>query len=120
MDSLSEEQLRVACMDYMLPATTTVTATLNFAVAFLLNYPEVQAKLQQELDTKVGRDRLPTLDDRARLVNGTPRRLLVRRLIPSDATNSLFWVLPFRYNVNVISSSPTSYSMSHVRRIDQS
>jgi cytochrome P450 len=95
MDSLSEEQLYVACMDYMLPATTTVTATLNFAMAFLLNYPEVQAKMQEELDAKVGRDRLPNLDDRARLVNGTPRRLLVRHLIPSDVTNSLLGpVLP--------------------------
>jgi cytochrome P450 len=57
-------------MDYLLPGSTTVTATLSFAVAFLLNYPEVQTKMQEELDTIVGRDRLPTLDDRARSVNG--------------------------------------------------
>jgi cytochrome P450 len=50
----------------LFPASTTVSSTLNFALAFLLNYPEVQSKMQQELDEVVGRDRLPTLDDRAR------------------------------------------------------
>jgi cytochrome P450 len=50
----------------MFPASTTMTTTLNFALIFLLNYPEVQTKMQQELDNIVGRDRLPTLDDRAR------------------------------------------------------
>jgi cytochrome P450 len=72
MDSLSEEQLHALCLDYLLPGSTTVTATLNFAMAFLLNYPEVQTKMQEELDIKVGRDRLPTLDDRARSVNAIP------------------------------------------------
>jgi cytochrome P450 len=52
----------------MFPATTTVTTTLNFAMAFLLHNPRVQTKVQQELDAVVGRDRLPTLDDRARSV----------------------------------------------------
>jgi cytochrome P450 len=50
----------------LFPASTTVSSTLNFALAFLLNYPEVQSKMQQELDEVVGRERLPTLDDRAR------------------------------------------------------
>jgi cytochrome P450 len=110
MDFLSEEQLRVVCMDYLLPASTTVTATLNFAMAFLLNYPEVQTKMQEELDTKVGRDRLPTLDDRARLVDGTPFRLFVSGLIPFTATNS----------PPVISPYNTSYSVSQARRINHS
>jgi cytochrome P450 len=70
MDSLSEEQLHVVCMDFLLPATTAAAAVLNFAMAFLLNYPEVQTKMQEELDTEVGRDRLPTLNDRARLAIG--------------------------------------------------
>jgi len=64
--SLPEEQLAVTGIDLLFPAATTVTTTLNFALVFLLNYPEVQTKMQQELDKVVGRDRLPTLDDRAR------------------------------------------------------
>jgi hypothetical protein len=39
-------------------------------MAFLINYPEMQIKMQQELDTVVGRDRLPNLDDRTRSVDG--------------------------------------------------
>jgi cytochrome P450 len=50
----------------MFPASTTVTATLTFAMAFLINYPEVQKKMQQELDEVVGKDRLPTLDERTK------------------------------------------------------
>jgi len=64
--SLLDDQLAVVGIDFLFPATTTVTSTLNFALVFLLNYPEVQTKMQQELDKVVGRDRLPTLDDRAR------------------------------------------------------
>ena len=60
----SDEQFHVAGIDYLFPASTTVTATLNFATIFLLNYPEVQVKMQNELDAAIGRDRLPTLDDR--------------------------------------------------------
>lgn len=56
-------------IDFLLPASGTVTATLTFAMAFLINYPEAQTKMQQELDGVVGRDRLPTLDDRARSVD---------------------------------------------------
>jgi hypothetical protein len=56
-------------IDYLFPATTTVTSTLNFAMAFLVNYPDLQTKMQKELDDVIGRERLPTLDDRARSVN---------------------------------------------------
>ncbi|PNF32313.1 hypothetical protein B7P43_G16248 [Cryptotermes secundus] len=63
----SEEQLHVVCMDFLIPAIIVTTSILSFSIAFLLNYPAVQTKMQQELDTEVGRDRLPSLDDRARL-----------------------------------------------------
>jgi cytochrome P450 len=64
--SLPDEQLVVTATDLLFPAATTISTTLNFALVFLLNYPDVQKKMQQELDKVVGRDRLPILDDRAR------------------------------------------------------
>jgi len=67
ISSFSDEQLAVIGVDILFPAATTVSTTLNFAMVFLLNYPSVQRKMQQEVDIVVGRDRLPTLDDRARL-----------------------------------------------------
>jgi cytochrome P450 len=67
---------------------TTVSTTLSFAMVFLLNYPEVQTKMQQELDAVVGRDRLPTLDDRARSVEtSVPIKNIVRnRAVPTYIT----------------------------------
>jgi cytochrome P450 len=66
INSLPDEQLAVTGTDFLFPGATTMSTTLNFALTFLLKYPEVQTKMQQELDEVVGRDRLPTLDDRAR------------------------------------------------------
>jgi len=68
--------------ELLFPATTTVSSTLNFAMVFLLNYPEVQTKMQQEMDTVVGRDRLPTLDDRARSVETS---VLIKNIIRNIA-----------------------------------
>jgi len=68
INSLPDEQLAVTCTDFLFPAASTVSSTLNFAMVFLLNYPEVQSKMQQEMDKIVGRDRLPTLDERTRKV----------------------------------------------------
>jgi len=66
INSLPDEQLLVSATDLLFPAATTVSTTLNFAMVFLLKYPKVQTKMQQEMDKVVGRDRLPNLDDRAR------------------------------------------------------
>ncbi|KAJ4447850.1 hypothetical protein ANN_09858, partial [Periplaneta americana] len=65
--TFTEEQIRVLMMDYVLPGSTTPNAAMIFVVVFLLNHPEVQEKMQQQLDAVVGRDRLPNLDDRAKL-----------------------------------------------------
>jgi len=47
-------------------ADTTVSAMASLFLALVL-YPETQARAQAELDAVLGRDRLPTLDDRPRL-----------------------------------------------------
>jgi cytochrome P450 len=75
----------VAGLDLMFPAATTVSTTLNFTMAFLLNNPKVQTKVQEELDAVVGRDRLPTLNDRARSVEtSVPIKNIVRnRAVPT-------------------------------------
>ncbi|CDO78259.1 hypothetical protein BN946_scf184491.g4 [Trametes cinnabarina] len=51
---------------YSAGADTTAAALRNFTLAMMV-YPDVQRKAQEELDHVVGRDRLPTFDDRARL-----------------------------------------------------
>ncbi|OSD00652.1 cytochrome P450 [Trametes coccinea BRFM310] len=51
---------------YSAGADTTAAALRNFTLAMMV-YPEVQKKAQAELDQVVGRDRLPTFEDRAQL-----------------------------------------------------
>ncbi|XP_058136268.1 cytochrome P450 2F5 [Dasypus novemcinctus] len=44
--------------------TETVGTTLRHAFLMLMKYPEVQARVQEEIDQVVGRTRLPALEDR--------------------------------------------------------
>jgi len=44
----------------------TVSAIMSFFVAVLL-YPDIQKKAQDELDSAIGRERLPSFEDRPRL-----------------------------------------------------
>ncbi|KAK7793941.1 hypothetical protein R5R35_011867 [Gryllus longicercus] len=65
--SFSDKQLQLVAGDLLVAAPTTTSSTLTFAVRALLYHPEVQRRSQEELDRVVGRDRLPTLDDRFNL-----------------------------------------------------
>ncbi|XP_046679471.1 probable cytochrome P450 304a1 isoform X1 [Homalodisca vitripennis] len=60
----SDEQMVMTLWDSLFASSMTQSATMGFVVEFLLQYPEVQAKAQQEVDNVVGRSRLPNLDDR--------------------------------------------------------
>lgn len=48
----------------MFPAITAVPGALIFTIQHMLHNPEIQEKMQKEIDEVVGRGRLPTLDDR--------------------------------------------------------
>lgn len=50
----------------MAGADTTVTSMAVFLIACML-HPEAQEKARREIDAVVGRDRLPTFEDRQRL-----------------------------------------------------
>uniref|UniRef100_P9WEI5 Cytochrome P450 monooxygenase claT n=1 Tax=Ampulloclitocybe clavipes TaxID=56467 RepID=CLAT_AMPCV len=67
IDAETEERIKwVATSMYGAGSDTTVASLSQFILAMIL-HPEVQKKAQNEVDAVVGRDRLPTLDDRARL-----------------------------------------------------
>lgn len=52
------------CLDLFMAGSETTSNTLGFSVIYMLHYPEVQQKVQQELDDVVGRNRWPNLQDR--------------------------------------------------------
>ena len=64
---IGDEMTRHLCMDLLLAGTDTSAQTVNWFLLLLANRPEIQAKVHEELDRVIGRDTLPTVDDRTRL-----------------------------------------------------
>ena len=61
------EQLVNILFDLFVAGSETTSTTLSWAVLYMLRHPEVQAKVQAELDKVVGKERLPTMSDRPNL-----------------------------------------------------
>ncbi|XP_046394627.1 methyl farnesoate epoxidase-like [Ischnura elegans] len=65
--TFTELQLRQVCSEMFVAGTDTTLNTLSFGMLYMVLHPEVQKKVQEELDEVVGRDRMPSLEDRPRL-----------------------------------------------------
>ncbi|XP_070562376.1 cytochrome P450 1A5-like isoform X1 [Ptychodera flava] len=66
-DGLTDVQARQLVADVFGAGVDTTTETLIWCVAYSVSYPDVQAKVQKELDDVIGRDRSPLLSDKAKL-----------------------------------------------------
>ncbi|XP_055709317.1 probable cytochrome P450 303a1 [Phlebotomus papatasi] len=66
-DSFSEKQLLAICLDMFIAGSETTSKTLGFSILNLVRDQEVQRKMQEEIDTVVGRERLPKLEDRVNM-----------------------------------------------------
>ena len=64
---ITEDMTYDLCMDLLIAGTDTSAQTVNWFLLLLANRPEIQAKVHEELDRAVGRESLPTVDDRTRL-----------------------------------------------------
>lgn len=62
--SFSEKQLLAICVDLFMAGSETTSKSIGFGFLYLLLNPDVQKKAQEEIDLVVGRNRLPTLEDR--------------------------------------------------------
>jgi len=63
-----DDQLMLICMDFFIAGAIPIGATLDFLVLMMLLHPEVQQKAQKEIDSVVGRSRLPQLSDKPKYV----------------------------------------------------
>lgn len=62
-----DETLVMTTHNLFFGGTETTSTTLRYGLLIMLKYPEVAAKVQEELDATVGRTRAPSLADRAHL-----------------------------------------------------
>lgn len=62
---ITDDQLISLCLDLMMAGSETTSNTLSYCVIYMILYPEVQKKVQLELQEVIG-SRWPTLQDRFR------------------------------------------------------
>lgn len=65
-ESFSELQLLAVCLDMFVAGSETTNKSINFMFLHMVRNQDIQEKARQEIDNVVSRNRLPTLDDRAK------------------------------------------------------
>uniref|UniRef100_A0A8C3U1K3 CP2J2 protein n=1 Tax=Catharus ustulatus TaxID=91951 RepID=A0A8C3U1K3_CATUS len=66
-DTFREEHLIACTLDLVFAGTETTSSTLRWALLFMATHPEIQARVQAEIDAVIGRARPPALEDRNNL-----------------------------------------------------
>nr|XP_060638762.1 cytochrome P450 2C11-like isoform X1 [Anolis sagrei ordinatus] len=60
----TKEHLMLTINDLFFAGTETTSTTLRFTLMLLVGHPSVQAKIQEEIDRVIGRERMPSMKDR--------------------------------------------------------
>ncbi|XP_048833563.1 cytochrome P450 2J2-like isoform X2 [Brienomyrus brachyistius] len=60
----NEESLCYCTFDLFLAGTETTSTTLYWSLLYMIKYPDIQEKVQAEIDSVVGRSRQPSMADR--------------------------------------------------------
>jgi cytochrome P450 len=61
----------VTCQDLFVAGMETTSNTLAFCLLYMVLNPHVQNSIQKEMDSVVGRNRRPSVDDKHRFVSQT-------------------------------------------------
>ncbi|XP_063057368.1 cytochrome P450 2J2-like [Engraulis encrasicolus] len=64
-DDFTESNLVMNSLDLFLAGTETTSTTLLWALVLLIKHPDVQKKVQSEIDTVIGQSRPPSMADKA-------------------------------------------------------
>ncbi|XP_061095520.1 cytochrome P450 2J2-like [Conger conger] len=62
-----ELNLIMCALDLFLAGTETTSTTLRWALLYMMKYPDIQEKVQAEIDRVIGQSRLPSMADRANM-----------------------------------------------------
>jgi cytochrome P450 len=78
---LTEQQLLVSLFDLFTAGTETTSTTTLWAFVFMIENPDVMRKVQEEIDSNVGREKMLTNSDRGEWFLTFLRKLAVEILI---------------------------------------
>uniref|UniRef100_A0A1A9WHT3 Cytochrome P450 n=1 Tax=Glossina brevipalpis TaxID=37001 RepID=A0A1A9WHT3_9MUSC len=85
--TFTHNQFIISLIDFTFPAFTAIGVQLSFLIQYFLLYPEIQKRIQNEIDNVVGAGRAPTLSDRQFMpyTEATLREIMrIETLVPSS------------------------------------
>ncbi|XP_012880321.1 PREDICTED: cytochrome P450 2D17-like [Dipodomys ordii] len=65
--SFNEDNLRMVVLDLFTAGMVTTSTTLSWALLLMILHPDVQCRVQQEIDEVIGQARWPEMGDQARM-----------------------------------------------------
>ncbi|KAK0061484.1 cytochrome P450 2J1 [Biomphalaria pfeifferi] len=65
---MDERNLLRSVFDLFIAGTETTSTTICWFVLYMLNYPQVQKKIFDEIEAHIGTERVPSIQDRPKLV----------------------------------------------------
>ncbi|KAK1164243.1 cytochrome P450 2J2-like [Acipenser oxyrinchus oxyrinchus] len=60
----NEENLIFCTLDLFIAGTASTSTTLRWALLYIMKYPEIQEKIQAEIDSMIGQARQPSMEDK--------------------------------------------------------